>query len=218
MKNKRYFLTAACVLATSQHVLAFTQGDIIVRAGVASVNPNDASSNLFVDGGDLGTNVTVGSNAQLGLTFAYFLTDKINIEVLAATPFTHDVNFGTGGRLGEVTHLPPTVSINYYVNDPSRAFQPYLGAGINYTVFFDEKFTSENSAAGLDNLSLSNSFGLAAQIGADFKINDTWFVNAALRWIDIGSDASFTSNGASGSVADIEIDPWVYSISAGYRL
>jgi outer membrane protein len=147
----------------------------------------------------------------------------LNIEVLAATPFSHDVSFavnnplGTGNQLGEVTHLPPTVTLNYYLNDSSSAFQPYIGVGLNYTVFFDEEFTGANSSAGLADLSLDDSFGIAAQVGIDYMLNENWFVNASVRWIDIDAEATFNLNGVEGRVGSIEIDPMVTMGSIGYR-
>ncbi|WP_027949312.1 OmpW/AlkL family protein [Haliea salexigens] len=222
MKNFKLGLIALSVAAAAPGAYAFQQGDFIVRAGLTNVSPDDSSSNIFV-GSDLGFNLSVGDDTQLGLNIAYFITDRLNIEVLAATPFTHDVNFGvsdplgTGDRLGEVTHLPPTITLNYYFNNPSSAFQPYVGAGINYTVIFDEDFTSANDAAGLKNLSLDNSFGLSAQLGVDYMVNDQWFINGSIRWIDIDTEASFNLNGTPGNVNSIEIDPMVYTISLGYR-
>jgi outer membrane protein len=221
MKKSSLTLVALASLTATQYAAAFEQGDIILRVGFATVAPNDSSSNILV-GSDLGVNVNVDNNTQLGLNVAYFLTDNINVEVLAATPFTHDVNFGvsdplgTGDQLGEVTHLPPTVTVNYYFNDASSKFQPYVGVGLNYTIFFDEEFTSANATAGLDDLSLDNSLGLAVQVGADYMLNDKWFVNGSIRWIDIDTEASFNLNGAKGSVDSIEIDPWVYSVTLGY--
>lgn len=222
MKKSSLTLFVLVSLTATQYVTAFEQGDIILRFGFATVNPDDSSSNIIV-GSDLGVNGAVDSNTQIGINIAYFLTDNINVEVLAATPFKHDVNFGlsdalgTGDQLGEVTHLPPTVTVNYYFNDASSKFQPYVGAGLNYTIFFDEEFTSANVAAGLDDLSLDDSFGLSAQVGADYMIDDKWFVNASIRWIDIDTEASFNLNGAEGSVDIIEIDPWVYTLTLGYR-
>lgn len=222
MKNFKLGLIALSVAAATQSAYAFQQGDFIVRAGLTNVSPDDSSSNIFV-GSDLGFNLSVGDDTQLGLNIAYFVTDRLNIEVLAATPFTHDVNFGvsdplgTGDRLGEVTHLPPTITLNYYFNNSSSTFQPYIGAGINYTVFFDEDFTSVNDAAGLENLSLDNSFGLSAQLGVDYMVNEQWFINGSVRWIDIDTEASFNLNGTPGNVNSIEIDPMVYTISFGYR-
>jgi outer membrane protein len=223
MKKSSVALLVLASVSVSQVAHAFQKGDLIVRGGLAMVSPDESSSNIVVGGTDLGVNVGVDDNTQVGLNIAYFVTDNINIEVLAATPFKHDVNFGvsdplgTGDQLGEVTHLPPTVSVNYYFNDPSSAFQPYVGAGLNYTVFFDEEFTSANQTAGLADLDLDDSFGLAAQVGVDYMIDEKWFVNGSVRWIDIDTEASFNLNGVQGSVDSIEIDPWVYTIAVGYR-
>jgi outer membrane protein len=221
--NKKTIALAVLLgLASAIQAIAYEKGDIIVRAGFATVAPNESTSNVTV-GSDLGFGLNVDNNTQLGLNFAYFLTDQINLEVLAATPFSHDINFGvndplsTGNQLGSTKHLPPTVTLNYFFNDTNSAFQPYIGAGVNYTVFFDEEFTGANSDAGLQDLSLDNSFGLAATLGADYMLKDNWLINASVRWIDIDTEASFNLNGAAGSVSSIEIDPWVYTISIGYK-
>jgi outer membrane protein len=222
MKKTGVVTLALATLVASQIAFAFEKGDILVRGGLATVSPNESSSNIIV-GGDLGVNVSVGNNTQLGLNFAYFITDNINIEVLAATPFKHDADFGvpnplgTGNQLAEVTHLPPTLSVNYYFNTGDNAFKPYVGVGLNYTIFFDEKFTSQNDAIGLQDLSLDNSFGLAAQLGADYMLDEKWFVNTSIRWIDIDTQASFNLNGTQGSIESVEIDPWVYTVAVGYR-
>ena len=195
---------------------AYERGDWVVRVGMTNVSPDDSSSNVNVGGSDLGIGVNVDSNTQVGLNFVYFFSPQLAIEVLAATPFSHDVGLDTVGALGNTKHLPPTVSANYYFADPSAKFQPYVGAGINYTLFFDEKFTNTNASAGFSNLDLDNSLGLAAQVGFDYMLDEKWVLNASVRWIDIDTEASFDLNGAAGSV-DVEIDPFVYSITAGYR-
>lgn len=217
-------IITTCIAATLLSTTAFAHqaGDIIVRGGLTNVAPDESTSNIIVGGGDLGVDLAIDNNTQLGLNLAYFITDQINIELLAATPFKHDVNFGvvdplgTGNQLGEVTHLPPTVTVNYYFNDASSAFQPYVGAGVNYTFIFDEEFTGANKDAGLADLSLDNSFGLSAQLGMDYMLDKEWHINASVRWIDIDTEASFNLSGTAGKVGDIEIDPWVYTVSVGY--
>lgn len=217
--------TALCltVAALLPSAYAHQQGDWLVRGGLTSVAPDETTSNITVSGADLGVALTIDNNTQLGINVAYFISDRVNIELLAATPFKHEVHFsvpdplGTGNQLGEVTHLPPTLTANYYFNDSSASFQPYVGAGINYTFIFDESFTSSNRDAGLSNLSLDNSFGLSAQIGMDYVIDEVWHINGSVRYIDIDTEATFKVGGINGSVSNIEIDPWVYTVSVGYR-
>lgn len=207
---------AGTLLSTISPAFAYERGDWVVRVGMTNVAPDDSSNNVYVGGADLGVGVNVDSNTQLGLNFVYFYSPQLAIEVLAATPFSHDIGLDTVGALGNTKHLPPTVSANYYFADPSAKFQPYVGAGINYTLFFDEEFTSVNANAGFSDLELDNSLGLAAQVGFDYMLDDKWLINASVRWMDIDTEATFNLNGSPGSV-DVSIDPLVYSITAGYR-
>src|SRR5690606_21441263 len=55
---------------------AHKAGDIIVRAGAVTVDPREDSSLLNLDGGSVpGTGATLNSDTQLGLNFAYMLTE-----------------------------------------------------------------------------------------------------------------------------------------------
>ncbi|WP_407310127.1 OmpW/AlkL family protein [Pseudomonas sp. nanlin1] len=209
-------------------VQAFEAGDIIVRAGAVTVDPREKSSSVRLDRGapgtDLGGKASMGSDTQLGLNFAYMVTDHLGVELLAATPFEHDVHIsGTAngvadGKLGSLKHLPPTLSLVYYPLDKQSRFQPYVGAGLNYTWIYDETVGSNARAAGFDNLHARNSWGWAAQIGADYMLTDRVMINAQLRYIDIETDA-FVSNTALGVRAkvDMDVNPWVYMVGLGYR-
>ncbi len=210
-------LLAPALLAASI-AQAHQAGDIIVRAGAITVDPREDSGAVEAGGAALaGTGATLDSDTQLGLNFAYMLTDKLGVELLAATPFSHDVGVtGVINKLGSIKHLPPTLSLVYYPMDSGAAFQPYVGAGINYTWFFDEDLGSAAEGAGFDGFSLENSWGLAAQLGADYMLDDRWMVNAQVRYIDIDTTGKTSLNGAPVRV-DVDVDPWVYMIGLGYK-
>jgi len=220
MSNKKLNSTLisailSSMLAVPTVALANQTGDIIVRGGVSLIVPDSGKSPVFLNGADSGLTLTVDENAQISGTFAYFLNSNLAIEAIVATPFTHDVAL-EGGNVAEVTHLPPIISALYYF-DTSSSFQPYLGVGINYTFFWDEKFSSAGQAGGFSNLSLDSSVGLAIQVGVDYYFNDAWFVNTSLRYADIETDVTFdVANGAKGSVI-IDVDPTVYSLMIGYK-
>jgi len=169
-----------------------------------------------------GTGATLNSDTQLGLNFAYMVTDKVGVELLAATPFSHDVGTkGLGGlKLGELKHLPPTLSVIYYPMEKTSAFQPYVGAGINYTWFFDDKLTSEaeNSALQLRGLDMKDSWGLAAQVGMDYMLTDNLMLNAQVRYIDIDTTGTTYSEAADAKIkVDVDVDPFVYMVGLGYK-
>lgn len=210
---------------------AHEAGDIIVRAGAITVKPKANSSDVKVDSGplagaNLGGKATMDSDTQLGLNFAYMLTNNIGIELLAATPFEHDVKIRNtslapaNGKLGTLKHLPPTLSVVYYPLDHKSVFQPYVGAGINYTWIYDEHVGSRAQSEGFDNFRAKNSGGLAWQIGADYMLTDNIMINAQARYIDIDTRAYVDNNAlAAGTRAkvNVDVDPWVYMVGLGYK-
>src|SRR5690554_7702432 len=221
-------LLASTILALSvaaPSVMAHEAGDILVRAGVVTVTTSESTSGIVVDGTtDLGGEATLNNNTQLGLNFAYMLTDKVAVELLAATPFEHDVAIkGTGavdGSLGKVKHLPPTLSAVYYPLESSSVFQPYVGVGVNYTWFFDEETTAsaESNTPSLTNLKVKNSWGWAAQIGADYMLTENIMLNGQIRYIDIDTEETLdVAGGAFTAKEDVDIKPVVYMVGLGYK-
>ncbi len=87
---------------------------------------------------------------------------------------------------------------------------------MNYTTFFDEKFNDTGKAAGLSDLSLSDSWGAAGVVGLDYLINRDWLINASVWYMDIDTDVKFKAGGVQQTV-DTRLDPWVFMFSAGYR-
>ena len=217
-------LIALALAAPVAH--AHQAGDFIVRAGAATVAPNEDSGNLKLDGVKVGgTKATVDSDTQLGLAFAYMITDHVGIELLAATPFQHEVSVkglgaGLDGKLADIKHLPPTLSLQYYPMDAGSKFQPYAGIGINYTLFFDEDLSSNRKAQGFSNMKMKNSVGLAGQLGVDYMVSDNLLVNASVWYVDINTEASIDGPSALGvgkTKVDVDIDPWVYMVGLGYK-
>lgn len=211
---------------THHNAFAYEQGDWVVRAGYAAVDPRDNSGDLKLKGNPLnGTGAGVDSDSALGLSISYMVSSTIGIEILAATPFKHAITskglsgFGVpdGARLGETKQLPPTISAQYYFASAESAWQPYAGIGINYTSFFDEKLSlAAKEQLGASHLKLKDSWGLALELGMDWRINERWLLNAAIWRMDIDSDASLDT--ALGKVkTHVNIDPWVYMLGVGYK-
>jgi len=191
--------TTAAVVVFSSAASAHQHGDWLVRVGVGNVDPK--SSNGLV--------ASVDSGVALVFNGTYFFSPNLGFEILAATPFSHDIKLASDGtKVGETKHLPPTFSLQYHFV-PDGAFRPYVGAGLNYTLFFDEETTGPLAGSSL---SLDDSFGLAAQLGADFDLSERMFLNFDLRWIDINTDAELDGV----ALEEVEIDPLVYSLTLGW--
>ena len=211
-------------ITLSPLAIANQAGDFLVRGGATLINPDNNKSNIMLGGADSTMTLTNGNNTQLGLNLVYFFDSNWAIELLAATPFSHDITIQdknsvlgvNGENLGQVKHLPPTLSALYYF-ETNSALKPYAGIGLNYTVFFDEGFSTGPKSLGLSNLALDDSFGLSVQLGADYQLDEKWSLNTSIRYIDIDTQATFDVAGNSIGKADISIDPMVYSLMLGYK-
>jgi len=199
---------------------AYEAGDWILRAGVANASPNDSSSVISLNGAALpGTSVGVEDETQLGVTITYMLTQRLGLELLVSTPFEHEITAqGIGvDSIGTADHLPPTLSLQYYLLNPQSRFQPYVGIGINYTTFFSEGASAEFEAAlGESRISVDDSVGIAAEIGADYALNEHWSLNANIWRIDLDTEAEIQTS-AGLVTADVDIDPWVFMFGMAYK-
>ena len=218
---KPAIIGCAFIVLFSSTANAYEAGDIVIRAGVANVSPDASSSNISINGNAVeGTGVDVDDDTQLGIIGTYFLTNKLGVSVLASTPFKHDAigeNIGIND-IGSAKQLPPTVTLDYFPLNHTNKLQPHIGAGFNYTVFYSESTSSEfESAFGDSSLDLDDSFGLALKAGLDYQINDKFGINATVFWIDIDTDATINTFDGSVINVDIEVDPFVYIISASYK-
>ncbi|WP_278799873.1 OmpW/AlkL family protein [Marinobacter nauticus] len=226
---------AAAVMAVAPAAQAFEAGDFVLRAGAVHVAPDDSSDSITVGGAPLlgagvDSKVSVDTNTQLGLRATYMVTNHLGLGVLGATPFKHNINGGgdlpSDLKLGETKHLPPTLTLQYFPMASSSAFQPYAGVGVNYTVFFEEK-TSSNLDTALNvassELELDDSVGVAVEVGMDYMLSENFGLNAAIWWADINTDARvdvFDANGTKLAETDefeVEIDPMVYMVGFTYK-
>lgn len=192
MKTLALALISAAALTTP--ALAQSAGDMTLGLGLGFVQPKD--DNGIVAGGT----TEIGSNTRPTITFEYFIRDNIGLEVLAALPFKHDIKIG-GAKVGTTKHLPPTVSVNYHF-PTGGALKPFIGAGINYTTFFEDR-------SPLGDLKIDNSWGLAAHLGVDYAISEKGALRMDLRYLDIDSDVKL--NGAK--VGRVEVDPLVAGVA-----
>lgn len=170
-----------------------------IKIGVSGVLPDEEGSPIPAEIDDAWV-----PSAQI----EYFFNDNISAELLCCVA-THDVTAGGGAiDLGTVTHFPPTLTLKYRWTE-FGPFEPYLGAGVNYTAFIDSDPPAGRS------VEYDESFGPALQAGVDYRLDDHWSVNFDVRHIWIDTDV--TISGDLSASDSVEINPWVVSTSIGYR-
>ena len=110
----------------------------------------------------------------------------------------------------------------------SQTFDPFVGIGVNYTVFFDEQVDGQLEGAldalsvtGADDvvsLKLKSSFGLALQAGVNVKLSDTLGLHLMLSKMDIDTTGRVQVNGNTVQSVNVSIDPYVAMIGLRWTL
>ncbi len=226
MRTRAIALAAAMAMLTPVIGAAHEAGDFYMRFGFSNVDPEDDNGSLNLAAVDpaLGKpDIEVDDAWSFTFTGSYQMTDNWAVELLAAYPFEHDIKLDGVGKVGKTKHLPPTLSLQYHFL-PAAKFQPYVGAGVNYTIFFDDEADGTLDAIGGDLSIEDDSFGFAAQIGADWMLGERWFLNADIRYIAIDTEAKVRlpadpdSDFPGGSLkANVDINPFVYGLNVGFK-
>lgn len=211
----KLLMTAACAASTLFAAMAPAHASVLdhvqIKLGVSVLAPDDSASTSI--GGD----VDISDATVPSLQLEYFLNDTWSVELLCCIA-THDVGAVDTAAgdvdLGEVTHFPPTLTVKHRWTG-FGAFEPYVGAGVNYTAFIDEELPSPGAVA-VNSISYGESWGPAVQIGFDYRIDEHWAVNLDVRRIWINTDVDMTTSAGAVS-ADVDIDPWVVTTAIGYR-
>ena len=111
-------------------------------------------------------------------------------------------------KVGSTWVLPPTLTVQYHFM-PKEKFSPYLGAGLNYTMFYNTK-----AAAGLGSLKLSNNVGYALQAGVDYALTDKVYLNVDVKQIFLSTDAKINGGAVRAKTA---LNPLVVGVGVGYK-
>lgn len=197
---------AVCLFTASPALAEHPQaGDWLVRGRAILVAPDESSTIRPIGGKADFSNQVVPE-----VDFTYFITKNWAAElILGATKHDATAEGTVAGDLdvGSAWVVPPTLTLQYHF-DQWEQWKPYLGAGVNYTMYFDEDPGSQAS------LEIDNSFGWVLQAGADVPIDERWSWNFDVKKIFTKADASWNGGAVT---ADIDLDPWVVGTGIGYR-
>lgn len=186
---------------TSAHADSQDTRHWIARVGVHPISPKPNNHPVF--------NVDDSHAISLGAT--YLFTKHWGLELFATLPAEYELNLASSGNVGSFDMLPLAATIQYHVSDTSGRIRAYVGAGVSYAAFGDERAKDTFAASRLQ---LGSSVGPAAAVGLDMNMGSRWFVNIDARWFDIDSDMKL--GGANRGV--LELDPYAFGLSIGRRL
>ncbi|WP_244327711.1 OmpW family protein [Roseibium sp. RKSG952] len=179
-----------------------------IRVRALGVITEDEGSVDAIPGSDLSYSDTVVPE----LDITYFFTDNIAAELILGTSFADVDGEGTISSLGEIGtawFLPPTLTLQYHFTN-FGAFKPYVGAGVNYTIFYNQ------SGESADKLHIDNTWGAALQAGFDYMLDDHWGVNFDVKKLFLEPDYSVTVGGTKYH-GTAELNPWLIGAGITYR-
>lgn len=222
---------ALAVTAVFAPTLAMAEaGDIEVRIRAAYVDP-DTTSKLGSQSAAVGLGGAIGAGSALQvdsntipeIDFSYYITKNIAAELILATGTRHDVkisgnSLGALGNqpLGSVNLLPPTLTLQWHFM-PDQTFDPYVGAGLNYTIGMDRSLATTAVIPGLPIKIDRNMWGPAVQAGFDVNLKDGWLINADIKKVWMSTDVQVNAGAGYVKIDSLDIDPWIFGIGVGKK-
>jgi outer membrane protein len=200
-------LAVAAAPALAQDVRGKRAGDVVLGAGIIGVLPSNGGNTT------IGGTPRASDTATPQLDLSYFLTPNFAVNLIAATS-RHDVSVRGSAigdvNLGRVWALPPTLTLQYHPLPASR-LSPYLGVGLNYTVFYGE---GGRRSPGIASVDVENAFGFAVSAGVDYEIAPNWLANVDVKRLWLRPDVRVNGGAVRG---EAHLDPWIIGGSVRYR-
>ena len=194
--------TLAAGAFAAQAAPAAAEGPWMMR--VRAVNLDSANKDTT------GLGLTINNKVIPEVDFSYFFSPNLAAELILTYPQKHTLSAG-GAEIGTLKHLPPTLSLQYHFA-PNAAFRPYVGAGLNYTIFSDVKFDPAVDKA-LSPSVKHTSMGLSLQLGFDYEISKNLFLNVDIKKVQIGTKVY----AAGTEVGKFKVDPLLVGVGLGFR-
>lgn len=195
----------------------------MIRLRALGVLPDGGSSSVNVLGvpalSSPNSGLKISDQVVPELDISYFFTKNVAAELILGVT-RHEIT-GTGSLnslpIGKAWLLPPTLTLQYHFTD-FGAFKPYVGAGVNYTVFYDQwAANSPVNGLAVTQLHISNSWGAAVQFGFDYMLDQHWGLNVDVKKLWLQPNYSATVNGAIPVTGSAHIDPWLVGTGVTYK-
>ncbi|PPD46541.1 MAG: hypothetical protein CTY15_00485 [Methylocystis sp.] len=144
----------------------------------------------------LGASTSISNSYQPLIDFSWFLSKNWAIEAICCVSNHHVTGVGPiqGASVIKSWVFPPSLLLQYHFTN-FGAFQPYLGVGVNFTAFWGTRPGNQSFPMPLPALpgvnaivtataaSITPSWGVVGQAGADYMFNDRWGVNVDVKYI-----------------------------------
>lgn len=176
-----------------------------VRAGPAGVF-YDEGAEISVGGQQIpGASVHIKNNFTGEIEGGYYFNPNVSISLTVGAPPTATL-YGTGPltglKLGKATYGPAVAAVQYHITNFGKFFQPYVGAGINYTIIL------KNHDGAVQNLHVNSPVGVTLQGGFETWLNNRISLFADVKHIYLNTTARGLVQGAPAK-AEVQLNPTI---------
>ena len=201
----RHLKTAVALALVAAGSLSFAEeSPWLVRVRALNLDMDSQSSGEVLPADAISVNDKVIPDINI----SYFFSSNWAAELVLTIPQEHDVKVEGVGKIGTFKHLPPTFTLAYHFNEGGD-FRPYVGAGVNYTLFMDEDMNVGAAEVTLEN----DSVGAAYRVGFDWTINQDWLLNVDIKKIMIGTDVYLDGT----KISSLDVDPLAIGVGVGWH-
>lgn len=185
------------------------QGLVMLNMRLTDVAPDAGDPIVTAAGAATGLRADVKEDVMPTVGIAYFLTDHVALDLTLGTT-KHSVKAvgpGVNVKVHDTWVLPPVLALQYHFA-PAAKVSPYVGAGLNYMIFYGGK--DKNGFK----VKLQDGAGYALQAGVDLALKDRWSVNLDAKKVFFSTRAKINGGALTSKV---NLDPWVVSAGLGYK-
>ena len=231
MKHTHLSASVAALLLCGASTGAWAQATTL-KLGILNAEPNSTATAINGPFSPVDAlSLRVKPKTTVFFSAAREFTDNWEAELALGVPPTHDVAVvvlkpaslppsvaAKDGAIGaKVRQVAPTLFANYKFGDKNSQIRPFVGLGVNYTVFdkADSTAVGDDINGGRTTLKLKDSAGLALQAGVTAKLGGAWSITGAIATAQVKTKLTTNTLGIERK-ADIKFSPTVLIVSAGY--
>jgi outer membrane protein len=219
--------TAAMSLYRAAPALADDVPSNSARIGLYSVFFHVKADDLSGPYVPPGANIDAQNVNTLYLGYVRRLSSRFDVELAIGYPPLQKTEGKGPATLGSVPYngqviatarwLAPTLLVEYKFFDENSKLRPYIGAGVNYTAFYDRNSTAQGNAVsgGPTKLSLTSSVGPAGTAGLAYNIGGHWNAYASYSISQVKTKLNADTAGVIRT-SHISFGPQVFIASVGY--
>lgn len=202
--NKKLLVGILVAVGLMSAGIAQAEGPFMVRARAVNLDWDNKNSDGLQN---VAGKIEADKRWIPEVDLTYFFTKNLAAELVLTYPQKVDIKAG-GAKIGKVEALPPSLMLQYHFTDMGM-FKPYVGLGVNYTIFTKKGFNALGTRVSVDD----STVGLAAQVGADFMLDKNWSINVDAKYIQMETDVK--AGGAK--IGKLGLNPVTWGVGVGYR-